>query len=512
MKKNILRLTAVLAALSLAAACSEDYLETAPESSTSPATIFETTKNAELAINGICRAMSNQYLGTQGMNGEGTIKTWYGNFGNDLQRCNHTGWASLWNHTYNELTTSKYLYYPWFYYYKIIGNANQVIVNIDGAAGEEAERQFLKAQGLVFRAYSYTMLTQLYCYRWSEGNGSQNGLPLRLDLSTGDLPLSTLSETFAQIYADLDEAISLFTASGLNRGSDEFYKPNLDVAYAVYARAALIREDWSNAAKYAALARKGHALMSQDDYMNSGFSVPNNEWIWGVYDASDQTLYYYSYFAYQGSNASSGMQRNYPLAISKELYDQIPETDVRRKMWLGPSDKEWAETNAAGRSTKTLYTRAFSEYGDKLYRTSLVYGYMQFKFQVQFYPGGGPFNVIRAAEMYLTEAEAECHLNNDSAAQKLLNELNKNLDASYKCTKTGSALLDEVRLYRRIDLWGEGFDYFDYKRWNLPIVKKSKAQGGSFHATFAGTIAVEDGNHWTWMIPARETDYNDSIN
>ena len=513
--KKIFKISLILSAIAiLTVGCAKDYMETTPESSTSPATIFSTTDNAVLAINGMCKMMTTQYLSTQGLNGEGTIKTWFGNFGNDLQRCNQTGWASFWNHQLHENVNSTYTHYPWYYYYKIIGNANQVIENIDNADGPDAEKQFIKAQALTFRAHAFTMLSQLYCYRWQDSNnGSEPGLILRTDTSIGGMGLSTMAETFAQIYSDLDQAISLFQQAGIDRESDEFYKPNLNVAYAVYARAALVREDWATAAKMAPLARQGHPLMSKDTYMDGGFSTPDKEWIWGVYEASDQTLYYYSFFAYQASNASSSMQRNYPLAISKELYDQIPETDVRRKMWLGPSDAEWAECNAAGRSTKTLYNRAFKEYGSKLYSTSLVFGYMQFKFLATFMPGGGSFNIYRSAEMYLAEAEALCHMGGqDAKVQSLLKELNKNLDPSYNCTKTGADLLKEVKLYRRIDLWGEGFDWYDYKRWNEPIVRKSKADGGSFHTTFAVTIKPADGNRWTWKIPKNETQYNDQLN
>jgi len=511
--KKIFKASLFLAALALLSiGCAKDYMETAPESSTSPATIFATTENAVLAVNGMCKMMTTQYQSTQGMNGEGTIKTWYGNFGNDLQRCNQTGWAPLWNHQYNENASSTYCHYPWFYYYKIIGNANQIIENIDNAEGPDNEKQFIKAQALTFRAHAFTMLTQLYCYRWQDSNnGSAPGLILRIDTSIDGMPLSTMSETFAQIYADLDEAISLFQQSGLSRG-DEYWKPDINVAYAVYTRAALIRQDWSTASRMAPLARQGHPLMSQKQYMDGGFSDENDEWIWGVYEAEDQTIYYYSFFAYQASNASSSMQRTYPLAISRELYDQIPVTDVRRKMWLEPTEEERKELNSAGRSTGKMYTRAFQEYGNKLYSTSLVYQYMQFKFLATFMPGGGPFNIYRSAEMYLAEAEALCNMGGqDSKVQSLLNELNKNLDPAYNCTKTGADLLKEVKLYRRVDLWGEGFDYFDYKRWNEPIVRKSIAQGGSFHTTFAITINPADGNKWTWVIPRNETLYNDQL-
>ena len=511
--KNIIRFSLIVAALTLAAACSEDYMETTPESSTSPATIFSSTSNVPLAINGLCKMMTTQYLSTQGLNGEGSIKTWYGNHGNDLQRCDQAGWASLWNHTMNESVNSTYLVYPWYYYYKIIGNANQIIENIENAEGTEAERQFYKAQALVFRAHAFTMLMQLYAYRWQDSNnGSANGIALRLDTSIGDIPLSTQSECYAQIYADCDEAISLFKSCGIDRGSDEFYKPNINVAYAVKTRAALVREDWATAAACAPEARKGHPLMSKSQYMDGGFSDENNEWIWGVYEASDQTLYYYSFFAYQASNASSSMQRGKPLAISKELYDQIPETDARRKMWLEPTPEEWAACSAVDKAGTAFANRAKAEYGSKLYSTSQIFAYMSFKFQCTFTPGGGSFNIYRSAEMYLAEAEALCHMGGqDAKVQALLNELNKNLDPSYNCTKTGADLLTEVKLYRRIDLWGEGFDWYDYKRWNEPIVRKSKAQGGSFQAAYAVTINVGDGNKWTWKIPKRETDYNKLI-
>ena len=514
MKKNTLYklLVSGLAAFALVA-CSKDYLETQPEYAASPDVIFSDAESARLAINGISKMMTTQYLSTQGMNGEGTIKSWYANFtGNDFQKCNQTGWAPLWNSTYQERDTSPYDYYPWFYYYKLVGNANQVICGIESDGDISSELKFIRAQALCFRAYSFFMLSQLYSHRWVDSNsGADPGIVLRTDLSDGDIALSTLAETYAQIYADLDEAITLFKESGMSRDKGAFYAPDIDVAYAIYARAALTREDWSTAAQYAALARQGHPLMSSSQYMNSGFNEPNDEWIWGVYEASDQTIYYYSFYAYQGSNASSSNCRTYPCAISKELYDQIPETDVRRKLWLGPSADEMKEVNAAGRSTKTLYTRAFEEYGDRLYSTSLVYIYMQFKHMCSFYPGGGSFNIFRAAEMYLTEAEADCHLNKDAEARALLNELNKNHDSAYNCTKSGADLLTEVKLYRRIDLWGEGFDWFDYKRWKQPIVRKSIADGGSFHATYAITLNPSDANNWTWVIPKKEKDYNKLI-
>ena len=101
------------AAAALLSACSADYLDTLPQSSTDTGTVFETTENARMAVNGLCLMMTQQYLGQQGVNGEGTIKTWYGNYpGNDFQKCNLTGWAPIINATYMERNSVLYCYYP----------------------------------------------------------------------------------------------------------------------------------------------------------------------------------------------------------------------------------------------------------------------------------------------------------------------------------------------------------------------------------------------------------------
>ena len=523
-KNNILSALFAFAAILTVSSCSKEYLEVAPESSESPATIFATTEMARTAVNGLAKMMTTQYLSTQGMNGEGTIINWYNNFmGNDAQKCNLTGWTNTINSNWHESPTSQYDYYPWYYYYKLIGNANAVIEKIDAAEGLESERQFIKAQGLVYRAYGYLQLVQFYCRRWSDGVVENDGLPLRLDSSTGDLAKSSVPKVFAQIYADLDEAIRLFTASGLTRYTaystypEHNFLPDIDVAYAVYARAAITREDWANAGKYAALASEGYKYMSKDEYMNGGFNTENDEWIWSVYEAEDQTLYYYSFFAYIGSNSSAGSCRSYPFAISRELIDQIPETDERREMFLVPTEAEYNDknlnkTNGNAKSSSALYKRAKADYAAKMYGTSQVFMYMQYKFQAAFMPGGGCFPLFRLAEMSFIEAEAACHTGNEAKAKQILNDINKTYDAEYNCTKTGDDLLNEVKLYRRFHLWGEGHDWFDFKRWGATMVRTSIAKGGSWHANFAITVKPEEKNNWTWVIPNKETDYNKLIN
>lgn len=506
--KNLNIFAGLLAVLIALGSCSKDYLDTKPTAEKATSTIFETTDNAALAINGINKLMTIQYLGSQGFNGEGTIKMYYGNYPGNHFYVNLTGWAPIINSDYHENISSIYLYYPWYYYYMLIGNANFITANIDNAKGTDAEKQFIKAQALTFRAYSFLMLSQLYCKRWIDSSGgSSSGLVLRTDISTGEQPLSTLKQVYEQIYKDLDEAIKLYTSSGKTRTKN--YDPDKNVAYAVYARAALTRQDYATAATMAVNARTGYPLMSNTEY-KAGFYSPNKEWIWSSYGASDETLYFYSYFAYISYNSSASAVRTYPKCISRELFNKIPATDVRRTLFLDPTG--YTYTTTTGLASAALKARAFSLYPN-LYSTASAYAYMQFKIGAADLPGVGNLNHFRSSEMYLIEAEAKYYTSSESAAQTALIALNKDSgrDPSYTCTKTGTDLLNEIKTYRAIELWGEGFDWFDLKRWGDGVSRKNYAAGGNFVSTLDVTYGPAEKFNWVWKIPEKETDYNKLI-
>lgn len=504
---KIKRILYLLVGVLLLGACAKDYLDTTPTSSTATPTIFETTQNAALAINGINKLMTRQFLGSQGFNGEGTIKMYYGNYPGNHFFVNLSGWAPIINNLYTENTSSIYLYYPWYYYYMLIGNANAIINNIEAATGPQNEKEFVKAQALTFRAYSYFMLSQLYSVRWKDSNnGATDGVVLRLDGSTGEMPLSTLAQVYKQVYDDLDEAIALFTSSGKTRTKN--YDIDKNVAYAVYARAAITREDYPKAATMAVNARNGYPLMNNTAY-KAGFYTPTSEWIWSSYGASDETLYFYSYFAYIAYNSSASAVRTYPKCISRELFNTIPDSDMRKGLFLDPTG--YTYTTSSGVAGATLKARAFQLF-PKLYSTATAYAYMQFKIAAEDLPGVGNLNHFRSSEMYLIEAEAT-YQNSPTQAQNALIALNKTSgrDPLYTCDKTGAALLAEIKKYRAIELWGEGFDWFDHKRWGDPIVRKAHADGGNFISVLAVTTLPNANNNWTWKIPLKETDYNDAL-
>ena len=518
--KKIFKLFAIAAGVLVMNSCSSDYLNTSPESSTGTATIFETVDNMELAINGLYRQMTQQYGAFgQGYNGEGTIKHYLGNYAsNDWNRFSSMN-IYLLDNSYHINPNSTWIILPWYYYYRIIANANAVIVYGPDAAGDEAKRDYLIAQAKVMRAYCYMQLSQRFHYRWSMGKSDEakngNGLVLRLDTSTGSMGLSSANDTYAQITTDLQEAIAVLEKDAYKRNqATENYQINKDVAYAVYARAALIKGDYATSAQYAQKARKDYPLMSNSAYF-AGFNTPTSEWIWSSYGSETETLYYYSFFAYNGFQANTSAVRNYPISIGKQLYESIPETDVRREMWLAPEPGEkYSSTNGQITNKKSpSYLKIFAKYPE-IPKTAKIAAWHQMKFQCLDGVGVGHVNHFRASEMYLIEAECQYMMGNESAAQALLEELNvsSGRDPEYTCTKTGDELFAEIKKYRGIELWGEGFGWFDLKRWNDPINRKHFSEGGNSYLTYAVECVQEQTNNWwTSVLPEKETNYNTEV-
>src|SRR4051812_28908785 len=97
--KKVLKYILVILVIASLAACKKDYLNTQPTDSLSTETVFSTTQYAKLAVNGLAKMMTQQYLGTQGFNGEGTIKMYNGNYPGNNFSVNLSGFAPLINAT-----------------------------------------------------------------------------------------------------------------------------------------------------------------------------------------------------------------------------------------------------------------------------------------------------------------------------------------------------------------------------------------------------------------------------
>jgi hypothetical protein len=365
------------------------------------------------------------------------------------------------NQQYHDRTSSIYCAYAWYYYYTIIGNANTLIANIDNATGSEEEKAFIKAQALTYRAYGYEKLLHYYAVRWKDSNnGSADGVVLRLDETTGDIPMSSQLEVYNQIYKDCQDAITLYEQSGMDREASDVWLPNKNVAHAVYARAALNREDYGTALTQAKLAREGYPLMSNAEYA-AGFATPTCEWIMGSYGGSDENMWYYTYgtqFACNGYYGST--QQNGAGALSRELAAKIPNEDFRKSLFLTEDKFEGDLYDGTKMNMTYAYfieddlvaaaEKYVNEHTPSGFSGAYEAGYYwlggHLKFWVFDTPGVSYLPFIRSSEMVLIEAEANYFLGKEADAIASLVELNatSGRNPNYTCDKSGNDLFEEI--------------------------------------------------------------------
>ena len=72
-----------------------------------------------------------------------------------------------------------------------------------------------------------------------------------------------------------------------------------------------------------------------------------------------------------------------------------------------------------------------------------------------------------------------------------------------------SVTVDDIHLQRRIELWGEGFAYYDLKRLNKGIDRTY--EGNNYMPSYNIAVPARD-TRWIYQIPLKEIQENDMIN
>jgi len=174
----------------------------------------------------------------------------------------------------------------------------------------------------------------------------------------------------------------------------------------------------------------------------------------------------------------------------------IPDTD-RRKQWF--ADQQYPSGVIIVPGTWTHY--------------NITPKYTSLKFIAQPGPGVfiGDYIYLRNAEFYLTKAEALAKQGKEAEAQQVLFDLNTTRDDSYvKSTKTGQSLIDEILLYRRIELWGDGLASFDMARNGVGLNRRDGRE--NLVQPGADLVIPALDPKMIFEIPQRELDGNPDIN
>lgn len=486
MKKILLNIVFASGVLLLLNSCKKEYLDTNPTDQLAQSEVFKTTANAWTALNGIHRSLYIQYNSRQDQGGQSKNMIDMDMLGEDLVNpTTSNGWF-ITTHRWQDhrLENNWSPYFNFQFYYDIIDNANMIIANIDNASGPDADKKVIKGQALAYRAWSYFQMIQLFGKRYDKTTDNSNlGLSIVLAPSKEKIARSTVGEVYTVIVKDILDAIALLNGAAVRANASHI---NVNVAKGLRARIALTMQSWDTAAKYASEARTGFSLMSNAQYLQGFNNYTNPEWMWGSRQQSDQTTYFYSFFAYMSADFNSTNIRTGPKCINSTLYNAIAATDVRKQLW-DPTGTNTAFPTPPGGTRYPYMNRKFLSGGGS--GSSI-----------------GDVPIMRAAEMYLIEAEAKARLGDDPGARTALYNLVVNRNPSYVLsTNSGQALIDEILIHRRVELWGEGFRFYDLKRLNLPLDRT----GANHNAAVAVKMSVPAGDvQWEFLIPRAELNTN----
>ena len=280
---------------------------------------------------------------------------------------------------------------------------------------------------------------------------------------------------------DLTAAISLL--EGFGRGAKN--EINQDVARGILAYVLGSRRDsWEQVAALTGAVIDGGAfpLMTAEQIVGGFNDVNIPGWMWGIDLTSEIGLNLVSWWGQMDSFTFSYAWAGDFKAIDQDLWDAIPADDARKAQFSDdPENRFLLPLNKFYDNNRVIGGQRFIE-------TDYIY--------------------MRVAEMYLLNAEALARSGNEAAARARLKELLdlRIPDSSYVDGLAGQALLDEIYLQTRIELWGEGKSYLAMKRNQATIVR------GPNHLSFVGIPIDHNDERLTFEIPFLEIQNNPFIN
>ena len=487
--KSLIKISMMSALLFAGVGCSEEFLDEQPSEFLTAEQIGEAAEKNPAVVRGTMTGIYSLTVETG--TGGTTNHDDFGQKGYDIYGDMLSGDMALSVSTYGwyraDITefqapqdfTRQRNYMVWRYYYRIIRSANTVIDALGGneAVTELDENKYILGQAKAISAHSYFYLTQYFAKKY---NPTAEILPIYDDLQDQNGPKVAMSEIYAFMEKDLNDAISLL--DGFNRaGKNEI---NQSVAQATLAYVYGSKGDWQQVYDLTnAVVNSGeYNLMSSEEVLGGFNDLNTSGWMWGIDLTSDVGLGLVSWWGQVDRFTYSYAWAGDAKAIDSDLYDAIPDNDVRKQQFEAPAGG-YADLMPLNK----FYDPNRTIGGQAVVTTDYVY--------------------MRVAEMYLLKAEAAARLGMDAEAQSTLKMvLNERMDdASYVDGLSGGDLLDEIYLQTRIELWGEGKSYLAMKRNQATVTR------GANHLSFVGVGIPYDDERLTFEIPESEIQFNPFI-
>lgn len=386
--------------------------------------------------------------------------------------------------------------FVWNYQTEQVLTANNMINAVPEDTTDPDLSAYLGA-GYAFRASTYLDMARMYEFLPAEkiskinrfGNNVEGlTVPIVTNLTTEDEarnnPRAPHDEMVKFILSDLEKAVKYLKA-GSARTSKTL--PDLAVAYGLMARTYLwdatfvemgyehagstdAASLYDKAAQYARLAisTSGATPTTQEQWLSTtnGFNdLSISSWMWGMqYTDEDDAVVsaLLNWTSWMSNETDFGYAAAGPyVMIGASTYRRINDRDFRKLSFIAPSSSA-----LSGRETLI---------NPELREDLPEYASLKFR------PGSGNMTdnnvacvvgvpLMRIEEMYFIEAEAKAHINPAEGLTLCSDFMKKFRYATYSSDATSvEEVVDEIVFQKRVELWGEGQSYFDYKRLNMSI-------------------------------------------
>ncbi len=464
MKKIILSLI-VFAVL---CSCSDDFLDRQPTNVKDIATLTATADGAQNYMNAVYKF--NQSYSPNGVSQHDNIGVMGRMIIDDISGLDVICPANWFTYQYQfvesqRLENHNRAGYNWAWAYMLIKDCNVIITA--GAPKEASDSRWKNVLGQAYamRAWAFYQLCGLYQKHYRVGKDLP-GFPLLLDPPTGDAekdsrPRGKLSDVYNQMVKDLKEATTRLTASRLSKGHI-----NLNTAQGILARvytdmAYVDPTLWDQVITLTQSAREGFPLMTKVAY-KEGFSAPNGEWIWCVIQDKQSNIGYANLFSFYDLKRSFGY---FNMRADSSFIASFTATDCRK---------------------------LFTDLTDTT-KSPIVYPANKDRFSITKFKDNtdltGNIILMRAAEMYLLEAEAKANKDDLSGAQQLVDIIRAaRIDGytSVPAPATRDEMLEVIWKERRKELYGEGFALRDITRFGWFVNGDKALRNSKYHLAGLG--------------------------
>ena len=394
--------------------------------------------------------------------------------------------------------------------YNEIAAANEVIKSYPEGTTDQAAIYNI-AQAHAIRAFAYLNLAPYFQFGYAAGGRDLPCVPIVTEDTENftENPRASVEEVYQLIISDLTYAIE---------NLEGYVRPNksridIQVAYALRARAYLNMQEWALAAADAEKALEGYSPATMAEVSKPFlYDINEHNWIWG-YDMQTDVAMENPYAtssawlrSFSGDGYSAGTQVY--SCCNSLLYDRIPDTDVRKGWWV---NSELESPLLAGVTWDGVSGNAVGPLEIDNVKTPFL-PYTNVKFGM--FTVGGTSNdedwpFIRAEEMILVQAEGLVRSGQTEAGKAVLEDFVRTYrDPSYSADAGGRTLEDEIWFQRRVELWGEGFSNPDTRRLNKPLVRFHEGTASNVPAAFRFNMPADDG--W-WLMRFTSSEKNTNL-